>query len=123
MYPPAGEGPKKVASLQHRRAAAAISPAVRGRPAPSGLAGDQVARIVKRRAALVDLDGEWAAHSLRSGFVTEAGPLGEVKAMTEHSVSTVMGYVQAGSLLSSRASQLLTTSSALEDSTDQAEDS
>lgn len=83
-----------------------------GRIGTSGLSGDQVARIVKRRAAMAGLDGDWAAHSLRSGFVTEAGrqgvPLGEVMAMTEHrSVSTVMGYFQAGSLLGSRASQLL----------------
>jgi len=86
-----------------------------GRVASAGLSGDQVARIVKRRAALAGLEGDWAAHSLRSGFVTEAGrqgvPLGEVMAMTEHrSVSTVMGYFQAGSLLSSHASQLLPTS-------------
>ncbi|WP_191487895.1 site-specific integrase [Pseudomonas sp. FEN] len=83
-----------------------------GRVAPHGLSGDQVARIVKRRAAKAGLDGDWAAHSLRSGFVTEAGrqgvPLGEVMAMTEHrSVSTVMGYFQAGALLDSRASKLL----------------
>lgn len=82
-----------------------------GRVAAAGLSGDQVARIVKRRAALAGLDGDWAAHSLRSGFVTEAGrqgvPLGEVMAMTEHrSISTVMGYFQAGSLLGSRASHL-----------------
>ncbi|MNJ17228.1 site-specific tyrosine recombinase XerC [compost metagenome] len=83
-----------------------------GRVASAGLSGDQVARIVKRRAAMAGLDGDWAAHSLRSGFVTEAGrqgvPLGEVMAMTEHrSVSTVMGYFQAGALLDSRASKLL----------------
>ena len=83
-----------------------------GRVGSDGLSGDQVARIVKRRAALAGLDGDWAAHSLRSGFVTEAGrqgvPLGEVMAMTEHrSVSTVMGYFQAGSLLGSRASRLI----------------
>lgn len=83
-----------------------------GRVAPHGLSGDQVARIVKRRAAMAGLDGDWAAHSLRSGFVTEARrqgvPLGEVMAMTEHrSVSTVMGYFQAGALLDSRASKLL----------------
>jgi integrase len=82
-----------------------------------GLGADQVARIVQRRAALAGLDGDWAAHSLRSGFVTEAGrqgvPLGEVMAMTEHrSVSTVMGYFQAGSLLGSRATLLLESSSA-----------
>ncbi|MBF8757259.1 site-specific integrase [Pseudomonas guariconensis] len=99
-----------------------------GRVAAAGLSGDQVARIVKRRAALAGLDGDWAAHSLRSGFVTEAGrqgvPLGEVMAMTEHrSVSTVMGYFQAGSLLGSRASQLLTTSSPLQDSTDKVNNS
>jgi len=35
-------------------------------------------------------------------------PLGEVMAMTEHrGVGTVMGYFQAGSLLTSRATTLL----------------
>ncbi|NVZ64365.1 site-specific integrase [Pseudomonas gingeri] len=81
----------------------------------AGLSADQVARIVQRRAKLAGLDGDWAAHSLRSGFVTEAGrqgvPLGEVMAMTEHrSVSTVMGYFQAGALLESRATTLLKSS-------------
>ena len=84
----------------------------------TGLSADQVARIVQRRAKLAGLEGDWAAHSLRSGFVTEAGrqavPLGEVMAMTEHrSVTTVMGYFQAGSLLSSRATSLLVDSEAL----------
>lgn len=83
-----------------------------GKVGTQGLSADQVARIVQRRAQLAGLDGDWAAHSLRSGFVTEAGrqgvPLGEVMAMTEHrSVGTVMGYFQAGTLLDSRASQLL----------------
>lgn len=83
-----------------------------GKVGTSALSADQVARIVQRRAKLAGLDGDWAAHSLRSGFVTEAGrqgvPLGEVMAMTEHrSVATVMGYFQAGSLLSSRATRLL----------------
>jgi integrase len=83
-----------------------------GKVGTAGLSGDQVARIVQRRAALAGLEGDWAAHSLRSGFVTEAGrqgvPLGEVMAMTEHrSVGTVMGYFQAGSLLGSKATQLL----------------
>ncbi|MBX7276738.1 site-specific integrase [Pseudomonas sp. ERGC3:05] len=81
----------------------------------AGLSADQVARIVQRRAKTAGLDGDWAAHSLRSGFVTEAGrqgvPLGEVMAMTEHrSVSTVMGYFQAGALLESRATTLLKSS-------------
>lgn len=77
----------------------------------TGLSADQVARIAQRRAKLAGLEGDWAAHSLRSGFVTEAGrqgvPLGEVMAMTEHrSVSTVMGYFQAGSLLNSSVTRL-----------------
>lgn len=80
----------------------------------NALTGDQVARIVQRRALLAGLQGDWAAHSLRSGFVTEAGrqgvALGEVMAMTEHrSVNTVMGYFQAGTLMSSRASRLSLT--------------
>jgi integrase len=84
-----------------------------GKVGTTGLSADQVARIVQRRAKLAGLEGDWAAHSLRSGFVTEAGrqgvPLGEVMAMTEHrSVRTVMGYFQAGSLMNSRAAQLLT---------------
>jgi integrase len=86
-----------------------------GKVSADGLSSDQVARIVQRRAQLAGLDGDWAAHSLRSGFVTEAGrqgvALGEVMAMTEHrSVATVMGYFQAGSLLTSKATELLTLS-------------
>jgi integrase len=83
-----------------------------GKVGTAGLSADQVARIVQRRAKLAGLEGDWAAHSLRSGFITEAGrqgvPLGEVMAMTEHrSVGTVMGYFQAGSLLNSHATNLL----------------
>jgi len=86
-----------------------------GKVGTRALSADQVARIVQRRAKLAGLEGDWAAHSLRSGFVTEAGrqgvPLGEVMAMTEHrSVATVMGYFQAGSLLTSKATELLTLS-------------
>ena len=81
----------------------------------TALTADHVARMVQRRAKLAGLEGDWAAHSLRSGFVTEAGrqgvPLGEVMAMTEHrGVGTVMGYFQAGSLLTSRAADLLSAS-------------
>lgn len=83
-----------------------------GKISRNGLSGDQVARIVQRRAKLAGLEGDWAAHSLRSGFVTEAGrqgvPMGEVMAMTEHrSVGTVMGYFQSGALLNSRTTLLL----------------
>lgn len=83
-----------------------------GKIGSDALSPDEVARIVQRRAKLAGLEGNYAAHSLRSGFVTEAGrqgaPLGEVMAMTEHrSVGTVMGYFQAGSLLNSMTTILI----------------
>jgi integrase len=62
------------------------------------------------------LEGNFSAHSLRSGFVTEAGrqnvPLGDTMAMTGHSsVSTVMRYFRAGSTSTSRAARLLESDS------------
>jgi integrase len=72
-----------------------------------------VREIVKRHALLADQPlGRLSAHSLRSGFVTEAGKqglsLGETMAMTGHrSVQTVMGYFQGGELSSSRAARLI----------------
>lgn len=83
-----------------------------GKVGKKGLSADQVARIVQHRAKLAGLEGDWAAHSLRSGFVTEASRqgvhLGEIMAMTEHrSVSSIMGYYQNGSLVNSPATNLL----------------
>ena len=68
--------------------------------------------IVKERCALAGIDGAFAAHSLRSGFVTEAGrqevPLAETMAMTGHrSVATVVGYFRSESGLSTRAAHLM----------------
>ncbi|QBB70744.1 site-specific integrase [Pseudolysobacter antarcticus] len=70
-----------------------------------------VGSIVKRRAQLAGVKGDFAGHSLRSGFVTEAGrqgiALSAVMAMTEHrSVPTVMGYFQAGSAINNPAASL-----------------
>jgi hypothetical protein len=52
------------------------------------LSAEAVALIVKRRAQLAGLQGDFGAHSLRSRFVTEAGrqniPLGDTMAMTGH---------------------------------------
>lgn len=78
------------------------------------LSAEHVARIVKKRAALAGLVGDWSAHSLRSGYVTQAGREGEVlfdvMAMTEHTnANTVMGYYRAGDLLKSGASNLAPT--------------
>lgn len=75
------------------------------------LSGDAVARIVQRRAGLAGLPGDWGALSLRNDYLTEAArqatPLGDAIAMTEYrNNSSVMGYVQAESLLTSRATRL-----------------
>ena len=68
--------------------------------------------IVRRRAQLAGLEGDFGAHSLRSGFVTEAGlqniPLGDTMAMTGHrSIQTVMRYFQTGAIGQTRAARLL----------------
>jgi integrase len=68
--------------------------------------------IVKRRAQLAGLEGDFGAHSLRSGFVTEAGrqnvPMKEAMAMTGHrSVQTFLRYFQTGAVQQSRAANLL----------------
>ena len=81
------------------------------RVGPALLPGS-VATIVKRRAALAGLEGNFGAHSLRSGFVTEAGkqgvPLPAVMAMTEHrSVASVIGYFQSGAAEDNPAARLL----------------
>ena len=71
-----------------------------------------VGQIVQRRARLAGLEGNFGGHSLRSGFVTEAGkqgvPLPAVMAMTEHrSVASVVGYFQAGQAEDNPAARLL----------------
>ena len=68
--------------------------------------------IVKQRCALACIEGDFSAHSLRSGFVTEAGrqnvALADTMAMTGHrSIATVLGYSRAGSSLSNQAATLL----------------
>jgi integrase len=69
--------------------------------------------IIRRRARLADQPlGQLSAHSLRSGFVTEAGrqgvSIGETMAMTGHrSVQTVMDYYQGEQLYTSRAARLI----------------
>lgn len=73
---------------------------------------DWVRKMVQARAIRAGLVGNYAAHSLRSGFVTEAGlrgvPLGETMAMTGHaSPSSVCIYHQAGISLTSRVGHLL----------------
>lgn len=76
------------------------------------LSAAAVREIVKERCALAGLKEEFSAHSLRSGFVTEAGrrnmPLGDTMALTGHrSVPTVLGYFRAEESLSSPLARLM----------------
>ena len=71
-----------------------------------------VAAIVQRRAVLAGLSGDFAGHSLRSGFITEGGRQGvalpALMALTEHrSVAQAIGYFQAGSVAENPAGRLL----------------
>lgn len=68
--------------------------------------------IVKERCQLAGVEGDFSAHSLRSGFVTEAGkrnvPLAETMALTGHqSVATVLGYFRAESVIHNQAANLM----------------
>ncbi|MBB3176380.1 site-specific integrase [Variovorax sp. Sphag1AA] len=76
------------------------------------LSASAVRRIVIERCALAGVEGDFSAHSLRSGFVTEAGrrnmPLPDTMALTGHrSVTTVLGYFRAESSLASPLARLV----------------
>ncbi|WP_244914527.1 site-specific integrase [Pandoraea apista] len=68
--------------------------------------------IVRERCALAGLKGDFSAHSLRAGFVTEAAlqqvPLAETMSMTGHtSVATVISYFRRADMQRSRAADLM----------------
>ena len=76
------------------------------------LSAQAVRNIVRERCQLAGVEGDFSAHSLRSGFVTEAGrrnvPLPETMALTGHqSVNTVLGYFRAESAWSNPAARLM----------------
>ena len=73
--------------------------------------------IVRERCALAGLEGDFSAHSLRAGFVTEDAlqqvPLAETMSMTGHtSVATVIGYFRRADMQRSRAADLMGTDEA-----------
>ncbi len=75
------------------------------------LSPSAVRDIVKKRCGLAGLGDTYSAHSLRSGFVTEAGrhgvPLGETMALTGHrSTGSLTGYFRLDPK-TSRASRIL----------------
>ncbi len=75
------------------------------------LSAGAVRDIVKMRCALAGMEGDFSAHSLRSGFVSEATrqriPLAETMAMTSHrSVASVLGYARSNLENGSQAGRL-----------------
>lgn len=65
------------------------------------LSAATVREIVRARCVLAGLVGDYSAHSLRSGFVTDAlhqnTPLAETMALTGHqNVNTLLGYFRVG---------------------------
>lgn len=71
-----------------------------------------VRTIVKERCALAGIEGDFSAHSLRSGFVTEAGrrnvSLPETMALTgHHSLATVLGYFRAEAAIHNQAARMM----------------
>jgi hypothetical protein len=67
---------------------------------------------VQRRAALAGRKGDYGAHSLRSGFVTEAGrqnvPVREAMQLTGHrSLAIFLRYFQTGAVQRSAAANLI----------------
>ena len=84
---------------------------IRKTKAVEPLSGQAVGHIVQRRAQLAGLEGDFGAHSLRSGFVTEAGrqnvPMKEAMDLTGHrSVATFLRYFQTGAVQQSKAATL-----------------
>ena len=83
-----------------------------GKLGTDGLSGTAVRDIVKARCALAAVVEDFSAHSLRSGFVTQAGrqnmPLQETMRMTGHRrTDTVAGYFRAGAAQVSAVARMM----------------
>lgn len=81
----------------------------------TALGTSMIWRIVKRRCESAGLDKAFSPHSLRSGFLTQAGmdgiSLPEAMAMSGHEdMAVAKGYMHVGSLERSRAARLLDNS-------------
>lgn len=84
----------------------------RGGHVGEALSDAAVRKIVRQRCEAAGLEGDFSAHSLRSGFVTEAAsrqvPLAEAMAMTGHtSVATLVRYFRAADARRSVAADLI----------------
>lgn len=84
----------------------------KGERVAEGLSPSSVRDIVKKRCAMAGLEADFSAHSLRSGFVTEASvqgaSIGDIMSMTGHaSASTVLRYHRRAVMASNPAARLL----------------
>jgi integrase len=84
----------------------------RGGHLGEALGDGSVRDIVKARCLAAGLEGDFSAHSLRAGFVTEAGrqqvPLADTMAMTGHrGVGSVLGYFRTGALDRGKVTKLI----------------
>jgi site-specific recombinase XerD len=83
-----------------------------GHLSPKRLSDGAVARMVKRGAQQAGVDGDFAGHSLRSGFATEAYAQGTPEmAIMRHgrwrSTTVIRGYVEEGGVWNDNAAQRL----------------
>lgn len=84
-----------------------------GRLRPT-MEGQTIYRMIKRLAKKAGLSpGDYGAHSLRSGFITQAAREGialpEAMAVSGHrSLAVAWGYYRAGNVLENRATQIMT---------------
>ncbi|NLY63888.1 MAG: site-specific integrase [Alcaligenaceae bacterium] len=86
----------------------------------SGVIGEKLTptsinNIIKARCKLAGLDEAFTAHSLRSGFVTEAGkqnvPIAETMLLTGHkNINTLISYYREANILESKAANLFENS-------------
>ena len=84
----------------------------RGGKIGGGLSGVTIWKIVTARCAAAGLEGDFGAHSLRSGFMTEAArhniPLNEMMDFSGHrDIKTAMGYIKKARMETSMAGSLL----------------
>ena len=76
---------------------------LRGKVTANRLDPGDVARILRRRCAAAGVDGDFAGHSLRRGFITNAAkkkiPIESIKRVTgQRSSGIMLGYIAAATL-------------------------
>lgn len=84
----------------------------RGNVVAEPLSDSAVRDIVKARCMAAGIEGDFSAHSIRSGFITEAArrniPLGDAMVLSGHtSVKTAMGYYRSQQMGKTAAARLL----------------